>query len=72
MSLGYGALAVAEQEGITPAKALPKAIDELADMPFRARVVRAGVAEVTVGSDKACVKVPATTSGDPKVSKGAC
>ncbi|WP_433378583.1 hypothetical protein ACQPZX_11945 [Actinoplanes sp. CA-142083] len=72
MSVGYGALAVAEDQGIKPAKALPKAIAELKGLPFTAKVVRSGVAEVTAGGDKACVKLPATTDGTPKVTKGAC
>jgi hypothetical protein len=37
-----------------------------------ARIVRRGVAEVTVKGAKACVTLPASSGTEPKVKKGAC
>jgi hypothetical protein len=70
-SLGYEAISLADEDGSTPAAHL-KEVVRPARAPFKARVVRRGVAEVTVGGEKACLTVPATADGSPKVVKGAC
>ena len=67
--LGYVAMDMAEEEGGKPADQLKVAIGETGTT---ARIVRRGVAEVTVKGAKACVKLPASSAGEPKVVKGAC
>lgn len=71
-SLGYETVSLAGRQGGKPARFLKEIVTQLDGAPFKARVVRSGVAEVTVGGDKACLTVPATVKGTPKVVKGAC
>ncbi|MEU4241780.1 hypothetical protein [Actinoplanes sp. NPDC026619] len=70
--LGYEAISLADENGGKPSKHLKEAIADMAGSGATARLVRTGVAEVTAGGSKACVKLPATTNGEPKVVKGAC
>jgi hypothetical protein len=67
--IGYIALDKADEKGGKPADYLKQAI---ASSGQNARVVRRGVAEVTVKGAKACLTLPATTAGEPKVVAGAC
>ena len=70
--LGYEAISLASEEGGKPAGHLKEVVGGLAGAPFKARIVRSGVAEVTVSGEKACLTLPATAKGTPKVAKGAC
>jgi hypothetical protein len=68
-TLGYAVLMRASMEGGAPASYLKKAI---AETKVPARIVRRGVAEVTVGGMKACLTLPKNADGDPVVKDGAC
>ena len=70
--VGSQAVIFALTEGGKPAAYLKKAAAETAIPGVTVKVVRRGVAEVTSGSSVACVTVPATTSGKPKVVGRAC
>lgn len=70
--LGSQSLLLALSEGGKPAAALPKAVADF-DMPgVKVKVVRTGVAQVTAGGSVACLTLPATTSGEPKIVGKAC
>jgi hypothetical protein len=71
-SVGSHAVLLAMTEGGKPARHLKKAAARMAVPGVTVKVVRRGVAEVTSGDSVACVTVPATTSGKPKVAEGAC
>ncbi|MFF5288821.1 hypothetical protein [Paractinoplanes globisporus] len=71
-SLGYDTLSLADENGGTPASHLKEAVADFAGSGVKARIVRSGVAEVTLNGDMACLKLPATTTGGPKVTAGAC
>ncbi|WP_030435812.1 hypothetical protein [Actinoplanes subtropicus] len=71
-ALGYQVLSVTAEEGGKPAGHLKEVVGQVSGGPFKARVVRSGVAEVTVSGQKACLTLPATTHGTPKVAQGAC
>jgi hypothetical protein len=70
--VGQQAIVSALGKGGKPSKYLKQAAEEMAFSGVEIKVVRTGVAEVTSGSSVACVTVPATTSGDPKVVDGPC
>lgn len=70
--LGYQAVELAGEDGGRPASHLKEAIGDLAGSPFKARIVRTGVAEVTSGTAKACLTLPSSADGTPKVVEGAC
>jgi len=70
--LGSAAVSLASEEGGKPAGHLKEVVGGLAGAPFKARIVRSGVAEVTASGEKACLTLPATAKGTPKVVKGAC
>jgi hypothetical protein len=70
--LGYEAQDLAEENGGKPADALKGAVKAMDGAPFTARIVRRGVAEVTVKGEKACLTVPSSVDDDPAVVKGAC
>ena len=71
-SLGYDTLSLADENGGTPASHLKEAVADFVGSGVKARIVRSGVAEVTLNGNKACLKLPATTTGGPKVTAGAC
>ena len=71
-ALGYQTLAIADYRGGKPASHLKEAIAEFGSSSAKATVVRSGVAEVTTGGRKACLTLPATANGKPKVTAGAC
>ncbi|MEU4160126.1 hypothetical protein [Actinoplanes sp. NPDC026670] len=70
--VGQQAVLSALAEGGKPAKYLKQAADETAFGDIKIKVVRTGVAQVNSGTSVACVTVPATTSGKPKVVEAAC
>jgi hypothetical protein len=70
--VGSQAVLLAMAEGGKPAAYLKKAAADSAVPGITVKVVRRGVAEVTAGSSVACVTVPATSSGRPKVVQRAC
>lgn len=70
--VGQQAVLTALTEGGKPAKYLQEAADETAFGGIKIKVVRNGVAQVTSGTSVACVTVPASTSGKPKVVAAAC
>lgn len=70
--VGSHAVLLAMTEGGKPATYLKEAAAEMAVPGVTIKVVRRGVAKVTSGNSVACVTVPATTSGKPKVAEGAC
>ncbi|GIE30882.1 hypothetical protein Ait01nite_039270 [Actinoplanes italicus] len=70
--VGRQAIVSALGKGGKPSKYLKQAAEDMAFSGVEVKVVRTGVAEVTSGSSVACVTVPATTSGDPKVVDGPC
>jgi hypothetical protein len=70
--LGSRAVMAAATNGGKPAAYLKKAAAEMAIPGVTVKVVRSGVAQVTSGKSVACVTVPATTSGEPRVADGAC
>ncbi|MDI6102419.1 hypothetical protein QLQ12_27750 [Actinoplanes sp. NEAU-A12] len=70
--VGQQTVRIAETQGGKPATHLKKVADEMALPGVTVKVVRSGVAQVTAGSSVACVTVPATASGEPKVAAGAC
>ena len=72
MALGYAAVDRAEEKGGTPASQLKAAIAEMAEPGITMRIVRRGVAQVTVDGTKACVKLPSTYRKEPAVTAGAC
>jgi len=69
--LGYEALDLAQENEGKPADYLKEAIDDLAGSGTT-RIVRRGVAEVTVSGTKACLKLPSTYAKEPTVTPGAC
>jgi len=71
-SLGYEAVSLADEDGSKPADHLAEVVGPAPGAPFKARIVRTGVAEVTVAGQKACLTVPASADGSPKVTKGGC
>jgi hypothetical protein len=70
--VGQQAVLSALTEGGKPAAYLKKAAEETAFGDIKIKVVRSGAAQVNSGSSVACVTVPATTSGKPKVVEAAC
>ncbi|GAA2615911.1 hypothetical protein [Paractinoplanes durhamensis] len=70
--LGYSAMDLAEEDGGKPADHLKEAIADLAGSPYKAKIIKRGVAEVTVGGSKACLTLPSSTAKAPKVVKGTC
>lgn len=70
--VGQQAVLSALADGGKPAKYLKQAAEESSFGSIKVKVVRTGVAQVNSGSGVACVTVPATTSGKPKVVEGAC
>ncbi|GAA4936272.1 hypothetical protein [Actinoplanes utahensis] len=70
--LGSKTLLLALSEGGKPATHLAKAVADFNMPGTKVKIVRAGVAQVTSGSTVACLTLPATTSGEPKVLAGAC
>ncbi|MEV4276379.1 hypothetical protein [Actinoplanes xinjiangensis] len=70
--VGQQAVLSALTEGGKPAKYLKQAAEETAFGSIKIKVVRSGVAQVNSGGSVACVTVPATTSGKPKVVAAAC
>ena len=70
--LGYEAIDRAEEGGGKPASYLKVSIADLTEPGTTARVVRRGVAEVTVDGTKACLKLPASYTKEPTVTAGAC
>ncbi|MEV0896060.1 hypothetical protein [Actinoplanes sp. NPDC049802] len=70
--VGRQAVLMAISEQGKPATFLKKAANQMAMPGVKVQVVRKGVAQVTAGSSVACVVVPATTRGEPKVTAGAC
>jgi hypothetical protein len=71
-SLGLGAISLASASGGKPAAHLKEAASMFEGSPYQVKIVRFGVAEVTVGASKACLTVPASTAKKPKVTAGAC
>jgi hypothetical protein len=71
-SVGSHAVLLAMTKGGKPATYLKEAAAGMAAPGVTVKVVRRGVAQVTSGNSVACVTVPATTSGRPKVADGAC
>jgi len=69
--LGYEAVGLAEENDGKPADYLKAAIDDLVE-PGTTKIVRRGVAEVTVNGTKACLKLPSTYTKEPTVTRGAC
>ncbi|GAA0428927.1 hypothetical protein Aca07nite_37090 [Actinoplanes capillaceus] len=70
--LGQQAVLSALTEQGKPADHLKKAAKQMAIPGVKVQIVRKGVAQVTSGTSVACVTVPATTRGEPKVKVGAC
>jgi len=70
--LGYDVLDRAQEDGGQPANYLKQAIADLAGPGTTAKIVRRGVAEVTVSGAKACLKLPSTSTKEPTVTPGAC
>jgi hypothetical protein len=70
--LGSRAVMLAATNGGKPAAYLKKAAAEMEIPGVTVTVVRGGVAQVTSGKSVACVKVPATLPGEPKITDGAC
>jgi hypothetical protein len=70
--IGSQAVLSAVTEGGKPAAHLKKAAADMAIPGVTVKVVRRGVAQVTSAGSIACVTVPATTEGRPKVVKRAC
>lgn len=70
--LGYEVLDRAQEDGGQPASYLKQAIADLAGPGITAKIVRRGVAEVTVSGAKACLKLPTTSTKEPTVTPGAC
>ncbi|WP_433795776.1 hypothetical protein [Actinoplanes sp. CA-252034] len=70
--VGQQAVLSALAEGGKPAKYLKEAAEETAFGDIKIKVVRNGVAQVNSGGSVACVTVPASTSGKPKVVAAAC
>ncbi|WIM97882.1 hypothetical protein ACTOB_001439 [Actinoplanes oblitus] len=70
--LGSQAVLLAVAEGGKPAAHLSEAADKLTLPGVTVKVVRRGVAQVTADGSVACVTVPATSSGKPKVVAHAC
>jgi hypothetical protein len=70
--LGYDVLDQAQQDGGKPANYLKAAIADLVEPGTTIKIVRRGVAEVTVSGTKACLKLPTTYTKEPTVTPGAC
>jgi hypothetical protein len=70
--LGYEVLDRAQQDGGKPANYLKAAIADLVEPGTTTKIVRRGVAEVTVNGTKACLKLPTTYTKEPTVTPGAC
>ncbi|MEU4626558.1 hypothetical protein AB0G04_42075 [Actinoplanes sp. NPDC023801] len=70
--VGQQAVVSALSKGGKPSKYLKQAAEDMAFSGVEIKVVRTGVAQVTSGSSVACVTVPATTRGEPKVVNGRC
>jgi hypothetical protein len=70
--LGFAALGQAEQKKGKPADYLKDAIGMMPAGFGKARIVRRGVAEVSLHGDKACLKLPGSYDKEPSVKKGAC
>ncbi|GGN72227.1 hypothetical protein GCM10010112_40290 [Actinoplanes lobatus] len=70
--VGQRAVLFALTEQGKPADYLKKAAKDMAIPGVKVQIVRKGVAQVTSGTSVACVTVPATTRGEPKVKAGAC
>ncbi|MFI1994404.1 hypothetical protein [Actinoplanes sp. NPDC020271] len=70
--IGSQATLLAISKGGKPASHLKEAVAKLTLPGVSAKVVRSGVAQVTSGTSVACVTVPASTDGEPKVVAHAC
>ena len=70
--VGVTAMDLTGENGGKPADHLKEAVAELEGTGATGRVVRSGVAEVTMGGTTACVKLPATAADDPTYTRGAC
>jgi len=70
--LGWDVLDRAEEDGGKPANYLKAAIADMVGPGITAKIVRRGVAEVTVSGTKACLKLPAAYTKEPTVTQGAC
>jgi len=70
--LGYEVLDRAQEDGGNPANYLKAAIADLVEPGTTTKIVRRGVAEVTVSGTKACLKLPNTYTKEPTVTPGAC
>jgi hypothetical protein len=64
-------MAIASMANGRPADHLKKAIAGM-DGSIRAKVVKRGVAEVTAGRGKACLKLPKSIEKDPVATEGPC
>jgi hypothetical protein len=71
-ALGYAALGQAEQKKGKPADYLKEAIAMMPPGFGKVRIVRSGVAEVSLNGAKACLKLPSSYKNEPSVKKGAC
>jgi len=70
--IGSQAMLLALGKGDKPAAHLKEAASKMTIPGVSVKVVRRGVAQVTSGKSVACVTLPATTSGEPKVVAHAC
>jgi hypothetical protein len=70
--IGYQAQELAEEDGGKPADHLKEAVADLAGSPFKAKIIRRGVVEVTTSGGKACLKVSDTPGKEAVAVKGAC
>ncbi|GIE92198.1 hypothetical protein [Actinoplanes regularis] len=70
--IGRQAMLSAVVEGDQPALHLKQAATDMALPGMTVKVVRSGVAQVTMGKDVACVTVPSSATGEPKVVAHAC
>ncbi|GAA2892907.1 hypothetical protein Acy02nite_40260 [Actinoplanes cyaneus] len=70
--IGSQAMLLAMTKGGKPASHLKEAVAKMTLPGVSAKVVRSGVAQVTSGTSVACVTLPASADGDPKVVAHAC
>jgi len=69
--LGFQTMAMAATAQGKPADHLKKAIAGM-DGSIEAKIVKRGVAEVTAGGGKACLKLPKSIDKDPVATEGPC
>ncbi len=70
--IGSQAMLAALGDGDKPAAHLKEAATALPIPGVTVKIVRSGVAQVTMGKDVACVTVPSSATGEPKVVAHAC